>query len=241
MVFDLSGEAAGAAPSVGRISSAEYARLVADARATVAAVVPPGETVLVVSKGDEQLVSLPGHRGWHFPRAEDGRYGGYYPGGDDDALAHLDELRGQGAHFLVLPATAFWWLDQYREFGKALEQRFGRVARTGSCMIFDLRSSDQRAATAVRSADTAGTAGAGAADAPAGPADYSTLGENVRAFIEATVPEGEIVLVASKGDDRLVDLPGREGWHFPRAEDGRYTGYYPGGDEDAIAHLEDLR
>jgi hypothetical protein len=55
------------------------------------------------------------------------------------------------------------------------------------------------------------------------------------------VPPGSRVLVASRGDEGLVELTGREAWHFPQLEDGTYAGHYPADDREAIAHLEELR
>ena len=55
------------------------------------------------------------------------------------------------------------------------------------------------------------------------------------------IPSGATVLVAAKGDEALLRLNGRTGWHFPMAEDGRYAGFHPAGDTAAIAQLEALR
>ena len=55
------------------------------------------------------------------------------------------------------------------------------------------------------------------------------------------IPSGATVLVAGKGDEALLRLDGRTGWHFPMAEDGRYAGFHPAGDTAAIAQLEALR
>ncbi len=55
------------------------------------------------------------------------------------------------------------------------------------------------------------------------------------------VPREATVAVISKGDRRLVDLDGRQGWHFPQRADGVYAGYYPADDAAARTHVEDLR
>jgi SAM-dependent methyltransferase len=49
------------------------------------------------------------------------------------------------------------------------------------------------------------------------------------------------VLVVSQGDDELLQLGGRLGWHFPRTVEGLYGGYFPADSATAIAHLEALR
>jgi GT2 family glycosyltransferase len=101
--------------------------------------VPAGSTVLVVSKGDDRLLELPGCRGWHFPRAEDGQYRGYYPASTGEAIRHMAELRSEGARYLVFPSTALWWLDHYEGLRQYLLEDHRRVAHTPSCLIFELR------------------------------------------------------------------------------------------------------
>ena len=63
----------------------------------------------------------------------------------------------------------------------------------------------------------------------------------MRTTVETTVPEGAIVLVVSKGDQRLIDFPRRTGWHFPRNEKGLYAGHHPADSAAAIEALERLR
>ena len=52
----------------------DYFGLVDKVTSTVTATVPPSKTVLMVSKGDENLLRLGSRSGWHFPRLGDGRY-----------------------------------------------------------------------------------------------------------------------------------------------------------------------
>jgi len=105
----------------------------------VGAALPAGATVLVVSRGDEELLALDGRVGWHFPQAEDGRYAGYHPEDSAEAVRHLEELRVRGATHLVIPATSAWWLDHYVDFRRHLEERFAAVAADPeTCVAFDL-------------------------------------------------------------------------------------------------------
>jgi glycosyltransferase involved in cell wall biosynthesis len=105
----------------------------------VAEQLPTGATVLVVSRGDDELVALDGRVGWHFPQAEDGRYAGYHPEDSEMAVRHLEELRTRGATHLVIPATSAWWLDHYADFRRHLEERFAAVeADPEACVVFDL-------------------------------------------------------------------------------------------------------
>ncbi|MDX6523302.1 MAG: hypothetical protein QOI17_815, partial [Gaiellales bacterium] len=89
---------------------------------------PHDARVLVVSRGDEEIVDFAHHRGEHFPQAEDGRYAGHHPADSAEAIAHLDQLREAGAGYLVIPGTAQWWLEHYSEFAQHLDQRYQRLA-----------------------------------------------------------------------------------------------------------------
>lgn len=62
-----------------------------------------------------------------------------------------------------------------------------------------------------------------------------------RDTVRQATAASDICAVASRGDDHLLLLGGRPGWHFPRLDDGGYAGYHPGDDEAAIAHLEYVR
>jgi GT2 family glycosyltransferase len=100
-----------------------YRHLVEKVRAAVEVHVPAGERVLVVSRGDRDLLELGEVEGAHFPQDADGAYLGHHPQDSEVALAHLEELREEGAGFLVVPATASWWLDHYEGFGEHLRAR----------------------------------------------------------------------------------------------------------------------
>jgi len=49
---------------------------------------------------------------------------------------------------------------------------------------------------------------------------YHQLVERIREVIRTTLPLRARVIVVSKGDEALLDLGGRRGWHFPQAEGG---------------------
>jgi hypothetical protein len=116
----------------------EYQRL----REIIATRLPADALVMVVSKGDEELLKLGGHRAGHFPQAADGNYAGYYPADSKSAIAHLEELRAKGAGFLLIPKPAFWWLEYYSEFKLHLEHRYRTAVHDEeTCLIFDLAGS----------------------------------------------------------------------------------------------------
>jgi len=118
----------------------EYAALVERVRELVALDVPQEATVLVASRGDDGFLALEDRKGWHFPRHPDGRYAGHYPADSESAIEHLDELREQGATHLVLPETAFWWLDYYEGLRAHLEGAYRVIRSDEDAVIYDLTS-----------------------------------------------------------------------------------------------------
>lgn len=118
----------------------EYQRLVDGIQALVRAVLPPQATVLVVSRGDDELLDLGVRQAWHFPQTAGGVYAGHHPADAADAVGHLEALRARGGDFLLFPATALWWLDHYRDLRSHLEERCSVVVRDENlCVIYSLR------------------------------------------------------------------------------------------------------
>jgi GT2 family glycosyltransferase len=74
-----------------------------------------------------------------------------------------------------------------------------------------------------------------------GDESYYSLVRRVREAVRQFIPEDCTVTVVTKGDPALIDVYGREAWHFPRASDGRYAGYHPRRGLSAVAHLETIR
>ena len=72
--------------------------------------------------------------------SEGGEYDSRRPQDSDEAISCLETIRAQGAQYLLLPATAFWWLNDYQKFRKHVEARYPVVVRDDeTCIIFDLR------------------------------------------------------------------------------------------------------
>lgn len=114
-----------------------YRRLVERFRATVETRVPAGSTVLVVSRGDRGLIDLEGLDAGHFPQDEEGRYLGHHPRDSAEAVSRLEALRAEGAQYLVVPSTAYWWLDHYSGFAAHLQDLYDRTD-ADDCRIFRL-------------------------------------------------------------------------------------------------------
>ena len=116
-----------------------YQQLIGRLREVAYNTLPRESIVLVASRGDEDLLQLDARAVWHFPRAADGKYAGYYPKDSAAAIEQLESLRTAGAEYLAFPQTAFWWLDYYTEFKQHLEQNYHVVVkREDTCIIFAL-------------------------------------------------------------------------------------------------------
>jgi GT2 family glycosyltransferase len=129
-----------------RRQSTSYRALTRRIRDLVAQRLPPQSRVLVVSRGDDELIRFDGREGLHFPQAENGVYAGHHPGDSNEAIAHLEEVRRQQrAQFLLFPATGLWWLDHYSGLRSHLEARYRRVAfEEGTAVIYSPREPSGR-------------------------------------------------------------------------------------------------
>jgi hypothetical protein len=125
---------------IARCERVRYRRTVLRVREAVAATIPSTAIVAVVSRGDDELITLGQHRGWHFPQTKTGVYAGHHPADSKTAIAHLRMLCSRGARYLVFPQTALWWLDHYREFNAHLLQDHRCVFRDErTCVIYALK------------------------------------------------------------------------------------------------------
>jgi glycosyltransferase involved in cell wall biosynthesis len=123
-----------------RMNHEEYEDFVDHLRVRLPTLLGESTDVLVVSKGDERLVQLHGCTAGHFPQDETGRWIGYHPKTDADAIRHLETLRSQGAKTLVFPRSSFWWLEHYEEFADYLIANCRLVHGDDDCQIFALAS-----------------------------------------------------------------------------------------------------
>jgi GT2 family glycosyltransferase len=122
-----------------RRPSDRYRELTEQVRHAVAEAVPAGSTVLMVSRGDDELLRVNDRRALHFPRADDGAYAGHHPANSREAIALLEAERTAGATHIVFPGTGMWWLDHYKGFRRHLDDSSRRlVSNTEACVIFDL-------------------------------------------------------------------------------------------------------
>jgi hypothetical protein len=194
---------------------AQYADVRHRIHGLVGCLIEPGTTVVVVSKGDQGLVQLGANQGWHFPRTAEGKYAGHHPADAAEAIAHLEQLRQQGAQYFVLPSTYSWWLDHYEGLATHLRSRYRLVADCpDTCLIYDLREGP--AATGLLARPLA--AGVRSAN---GWGVRSPLAPAIRALLDSLLPDREPVLVVSEGNDELLRL-GRRALHFPHDGQGQH-------------------
>jgi GT2 family glycosyltransferase len=126
-----------------------YARTVKRVAASVEELTTRESTCIVLSRGDEALVSFDGRVGWHFPQTAGGHYSGFHLADSTSAIAHLEFLRSRGGDYFVIPDPYLWWLDHYPRFARHLEQRYLRISlepgarEERGCAIFSLRETPQ--------------------------------------------------------------------------------------------------
>ena len=127
-----------------RRHSARYKELTERMRRAVVHAVAADATVLVVSRGDDELLQVGDRRMWHFPRGDDGAYAGHHPADSDEAIARLETQRAAGAEYIVFPDTGTWWLEHYEGLRRHLDVRYPRVySDPDTGVIFDLRRDPQ--------------------------------------------------------------------------------------------------
>jgi hypothetical protein len=107
-------------------------------REAVRTYLPRDATIAVVSGGDDMLIDLYGREAWHFPRSSEGFAAGSHPSDSIDAIRQLEELREQGATFLLVPEVAYWWFEHYPAFTDHLDRRYPRVLKDENCVVYSL-------------------------------------------------------------------------------------------------------
>ena len=99
-----------------------YEAAVGDLRRWLHNNLPGDASVAVVSKGDENLLSLGGRRAYHLPGDGDGAYAGFHPGSSEDLLNEIAVRVAHGVDHLVVPASCTWWLEYYSGFRNLLSR-----------------------------------------------------------------------------------------------------------------------
>ncbi|MDQ1445957.1 MAG: hypothetical protein QOI20_2421 [Acidimicrobiaceae bacterium] len=114
-----------------------YGELARKLRLVAQRKLPADVPVLVVSKGDDDLIDIDGVRVEHFPQDEHGGHLGWHPPDGADVSARLDAQRQRGQHYFVLPATSMWWLQHYDGLAHYLEEHYQQAVREDdTCVIW---------------------------------------------------------------------------------------------------------
>ncbi len=103
----------------------------------IAALIPPGETLILVDAGEWGSEVVTGRHAIPFLE-RDGQYWGPPPD-DDTAIREFERLRQSGASFMVFGWPAFWWLDYYGGLRDYLNSKFACIQRNSRLVAFDLR------------------------------------------------------------------------------------------------------
>lgn len=127
------------------LTLSEYEEMVLEISKVAAAELPSDAKVLVATKGDPQLLQLEGREAAHFPRHESGDYAGGNFADAGEAVAQLEALRALGFDHLLLPRSAFWWLDYYGGLQAYLDVNSAQVHSGADCVIYRLSSEPEGA------------------------------------------------------------------------------------------------
>jgi len=210
-----SGSASGSTP----LPPEEYESLIERVRDTANSVIPRNATVLVVSRGDEELLHIGPRRGLHFPQDEFGRYPGYHPEDSETAIALLENMRARGAEYFLLPNTSFWWLDYYEALREHLEGNYSQVLSTDDCALFELTSTGVQ--TAAPDADTETMSAA----------STRRLAEPLDELLRALLPADARIAVVTAGEAGLPSFPDTIAVEAPTTAAGAQFLVIPAGDE----------
>src|SRR5439155_10058012 len=74
-----------------------YRALIDEIKA-LAEMLPSDAVVIVVSKGDDELLKLGSRRALHFPQTDAGTYAGFHPADGRAAIEHLEQVRAKGGN-----------------------------------------------------------------------------------------------------------------------------------------------
>lgn len=118
----------------------QYQQLIPQFLQAAAHVLTPSSTVLVAAAGGEDVLpELPDRQAWPFPRGANGGHADSTPVDDAAITSHLEDLRAKGADFLLVPRTASWWLEDFREFKQHLDANYRRIWDDEIAVVYQLR------------------------------------------------------------------------------------------------------
>jgi hypothetical protein len=108
-----------------------------DVRNVVQTVTPEHAKLLVLGCGIPQLEEGLGRTARHFPSGPDGGPAAE-PDVGPEAVNQLEAVRASGARYLVLPRTAYEWLERHGELKQHLLEYYRLAAECDACLVYDL-------------------------------------------------------------------------------------------------------
>ncbi len=94
--------------------------------------------VLVVGRGEPDLLDMYDLTVHPFPQNMKGGPLGYNPKSARAAVAHLEAVRSRGYDLLVFPPTALWWLEHHPALRAHLDERYARLETPGDVVVYDI-------------------------------------------------------------------------------------------------------
>jgi len=140
-LFDEPGTTAAPAAAAGgsdRGRGVIWTAQVRDAERVIAAMVPPGGSLVLVDDLHTGLGHRVGGRASSRPLEREGVYYGP-PGSADQAIEGLNAAVGEGGAMLAFAWPSFWWLETWPAVEAWLDARYRRVFRDDRLRVWDLR------------------------------------------------------------------------------------------------------
>jgi processive 1,2-diacylglycerol beta-glucosyltransferase len=141
----------GATAAAPTVPSQQTRRLADRIQRAVCRVLPRESTVLVAGRRDAELPDFGLRRVWPFPQNGEGLRPVHAPADSAAAISQLAASRERGGQYLVVPATAFWWVDHYPDFWSHLDHYYPLLLREDSCLIYGLCAATESAVESARS------------------------------------------------------------------------------------------
>jgi glycosyltransferase involved in cell wall biosynthesis len=113
--------------------------VLARAKYHIERLVPVGETLILIDDEKADIAMLRGRSIRPFLE-KDGQYWGP-PEDSEAAVREVERMRAEGAKFVILAWTSFWWLETYPAFFGYLRDAYRLAYEDRSFLAFDLSSS----------------------------------------------------------------------------------------------------
>jgi SAM-dependent methyltransferase len=128
-------------PRRSRAWSGSRAELLRSIQEAVRFALPYWASVVVINRGDPDVLGVldrERHGRSEFPQGD--HRPGDAPRDAGRLIDELERLRDEGWDYILVPATAFEWLDERPEFGQYLETEYRSVLDEPACVLFRLET-----------------------------------------------------------------------------------------------------